>query len=187
MPTVQEIMSDAESRMKKAMEVLQKDLSNIRTGRANPALVEHLQVEYHGTPMALNQIASITAPDARMLVIQPWDKGGIPAIEKAIMRSELGLTPNNDGAVVRLTLPPLTEERRRELARVVSKRVEDGRIAIRNVRRDGIERIRAMEKEKQLSQDDSRRAQEQIQKITDGYTIQVDNVGKAKEKEVMGA
>lgn len=186
MVTVSSVLSDAESRMRKAVEALNRELSTIRTGRANPALVEHLLVEYYGTPTPLNQIASITAPEARMLVIQPWDKAAINPIEKAILRSELGLTPNNDGSVVRLTLPPLTEERRKELARMVAKRTEEGRVAVRNIRRDAIEKFRTSERDKQLSQDESKRAQDQAQKLTEAFIAQVDATGKAKEKEVLG-
>ncbi|MSQ13589.1 MAG: ribosome recycling factor [Dehalococcoidia bacterium] len=187
MVTVNAVLSDADGRMKKAIEALSRELVTIRTGRSNPALVEHLLVEYYGTPTPLNQIASITAPDARMLIIQPWDKGVIGMIEKAILRSELGLTPNNDGAVVRLTLPPLTEERRHELARMVSKRTEDARIAVRSIRRDAIDKFRTSEREKEMSQDESRRAQEQVQKLTEALVAQVDAIGKAKEREVLGA
>ncbi|MBM3946374.1 MAG: ribosome recycling factor [SAR202 cluster bacterium] len=186
MVTVNSVLGDADGRMRKAVDALSRELATIRTGRANPALVEHLLVEYYGNPTPLNQIASITAPEARTLVIQPWDKSAINPIEKAIQRSELGLTPNNDGSVVRLTLPPLTEERRKELARMVSRRTEEGRIAVRNIRRDAIDKFRTGERDKQLSQDESKRAQDQVQKLTEAFIAQVDNVGKAKEKEVLG-
>ena len=180
------IISETDSRMKKVIESLNKDFATIRTGRANTALVEHIQVEYYGNTMPLNQLGTITAPEARMLAIQPWDKNAIAPIEKAILKSDLGLTPANDGAVVRLILPPLTEERRKELAKTVSKRVEEGRVALRNIRRDSMDKVRTKEKDKELSQDDSRRAQDQVQKVTDTFMAQIDTIAKAKEKEVLG-
>ena len=181
------VISDADSRMKKAVEALTKELATIRTGRANTSLVEHLQVDYFGSTMPLNQLSQIAAPDARMITIQPWDKNAIGPIEKAILKSDIGLTPANDGTVLRLTLPQLTEERRRELAKSVSKRVEEGKIAVRNVRRDAMDKVKEKEKNKELSQDDSRRAQDQIQKVTDSVMVQIENVAKAKEKEVLGS
>lgn len=185
MATVNDLMADAEARMKKAVEVLRKELASIRTGRANPALVEGLQVDYYGVPTPLNQLATITAPEARLLVIQPWDRSALSAIERALLRSDLGLTPTNDGQVIRLSLPPLTEERRRELVRLVRRRVEEGRVAVRNVRRDILDRIRTMERNKELSQDEARRAQERLQKVTDAHIEQMDRLAEAKEAEIM--
>ncbi|MSQ11756.1 MAG: ribosome recycling factor [Dehalococcoidia bacterium] len=179
------VLTDAEGKMLKAVDALIRDLTTIRTGRANPALVEHVLVEYFGTPTPLKQIASITAPSAGMLVIQPWDKTALLAIEKAVLRSELGLTPTSDGTVVRLMLPPLTEERRHELAKRVSKRLEDARVSVRNIRRDAMETLRDKEKDKEFSQDDGRRGQEQAQRLTDAFIAKMDSLGKAKEKEVL--
>lgn len=185
MATVNDLLGEGESRMKKAVEALKRELGVIRTGRANPALVEHIQVDYYGVPTPLGQMASIAAPEARLLVVQPWDRSALPAIEKAILKSDVGLTPASDGNVIRLAVPLLTEERRRELVRLVRRKVEDGRVAVRNIRRDINDRLRAMEKNKELSQDDSRRGQERLQKLTDAYVAQVDGLGNAKESEVM--
>jgi ribosome recycling factor len=180
-----EKLTQVESRMKKSVEALQKELGAVRTGRATPSLVEHLMVDYYGTPTPLQQLASITAPEARLLVIQPWDKTALPQIEKAILRSDLSLNPANDGNVIRLAIPPLTQERRQELVRLVRKRLEEARVSVRNIRRDGLDEIRTMEKEKQLSQDDSRRLQERLQRVTDQYVALVDDVGKKKEAELL--
>ena len=153
--------------MIKAIEALRHELATVRTGRASPGLVEHLRVDYYGTPTSLNQLATITAPDARLIVIQPWDRSGLGAIEKAILKSDLGLNPTNDGTVIRLAIPPLTEERRRELARHVRKRVEESRVAVRNIRRDCHEHIRRLEHDHDISQDDLHRAETELQKLTD--------------------
>lgn len=183
MPT--DVLTDAEARMKKAVEVLERDMDTVRTGRANPALVELVQIDYHGVPMPLNQLASISAPEARLLVVQPWDRQAISAIEKGILRSELGLTPTNDGTVLRLAIPILTEDRRRQLVRLVKSKTEDGRVTVRNIRRDALERLRSMDKNKEVSQDDARRAIEQLQKITDSFVAQMDQRLATKESEVM--
>jgi ribosome recycling factor len=182
---IDETLADAEKRMGKAVEALRRDLATVRTGRANPGLVEQLRVDYYGTPTPLKQLASITVPEARLLTVQPWDKGSLGAIEKAIQKSDLGLNPNNDGTIIRLVIPQLTEERRRELVRVVHKKVEDGRIAIRNVRRDDHEMLRDLLREKEISEDEEHRAQEQLQKITDRFVAQVDEVGQEKERELL--
>ena len=182
---IDETLSDAEQRMGKAIEALRRELATIRTGRASPGLVEHLRVEYYGTSTPLNQLASITVPEARLLAIQPWDKGALSAIEKAIQKSDLGLNPNNDGAIIRLPIPQLTEERRRELVKVVHKKVEDGRVAVRNVRRDAHEMLRDLQREKEISEDEEHRAQEQLQKVTDRFIAQADEVGKEKEQELL--
>ncbi|MDA1189050.1 MAG: ribosome recycling factor [Chloroflexi bacterium] len=185
MTTIPSILSESESRMKKSVEALKKELINVRTGRASPALLDGIDVLYYNTPTPINQVATITVPEARTIVIQPWDKQAMQDIEKAILKSDLGLTPNNDGKVIRINLPIPTEERRRELVKTVSKRVEDGHIAVRNIRRDGMDSIKAMEKDKDLSQDDSKRAQEQLQKLTDAYIQEMDTLRKEKEAEVM--
>jgi ribosome recycling factor len=179
------ILDDAETRMLKAVDALEADLAGIRTGRASPALVEHLRIEYFGTPTPLKQLAGISAPEPRLLVIQPWDRSTLKAIEKSILQSELGLTPNNDGAVIRLPIPPLTAERRRELAKVVSRRLEEGRVAIRNVRREAHEHLRRLQKAGKISEDDERRYQEQLQKTTDESIAAAEAAGTAKEKELM--
>ena len=175
----------AERKMKRAVEALQHDLGGVRTGRASPALLERVQVDYYGAPTPLNAVATINVPEPRLLVIQPWDKKMLPVIEKAIQKSDLGVTPNSDGNVVRLAIPPLTEERRRDLVKVVHKRVEEARVAIRNCRRDAIDDLRKAERDKQVSEDQVKRAQDRLQKLTDGFIGQVDEVGRRKESEVM--
>ena len=182
---IDETMADAEQRMSKAVDALRRELATIRTGRANPALVEHLRVDYYGTPTPLNQLASVTVPEARLLTIQPWDKNALEAIEKAIQKSDLGLNPSNDGSVIRLVIPQLTEERRREMGRVVHKKVEEGRVAVRNVRRDAHEMLRDLLREKEISQDEEHRAQEQLQKITNRFIGQADDVGEEKGQELL--
>jgi ribosome recycling factor len=182
---MQDIVDRAEARMKTSLEVLRKELAGIRTGRASPGLVEGLHVEYYGTVTPLKQLANISSPETRTLVIQPYDRGAIAGIEKAILKSDLGLTPNNDGQNIRLTIPPLTEERRKDLVKLVRRQLEEGRVAIRNVRRDAIEHLKQLEKEKALSADDDKRAQERLQRLTDTYIKQIDEMGHAKEAEVM--
>jgi ribosome recycling factor len=182
---MQDIVDRAEARMKTSLEVLRKELAGIRTGRASPALVEGLHVEYYGTETPLKQLANISAPETRTLVIQPYDRGAMASIEKAILKSDLGLTPNNDGQNIRLMIPPLTEERRKDLVKLVRRQLEEGRVAIRNVRRDAIEHLKQLEKEKALSADDDKRAQERLQRLTDTYIKQIDDMGHAKEAEVM--
>jgi ribosome recycling factor len=182
---VQEQIADAKTRMHKAVESLKAELATVRSGRASPGLVEHLRVEYYGTPTPLNQIATISAPDARLIVITPYDRGGLGAIEKAILKSDLGLTPSNDGTVVRLTIPPLTDDRRKELARHVSKRVEEARVAVRNVRRDIHDHMRKLEKEHTISQDELHRSETDLQKLTDEQIKEVDGLGHEKEQELL--
>jgi len=181
---VSDTLLSIEGRMQKAVEALKKELASIRTGRANPALVEHIRVEYAGVPTPLVQISGISVPEARLIVIQPWDKNSIRPIEKAILASDLGLTPTNDGNVIRINIPPLTEERRKELIKLVRKRIEEGKIEIRNFRRDALNTFRDMEKNKDISQDEHRRAQEQLQKLTDKFIIDVEKLGQDKEKEL---
>src|SRR5512133_1205145 len=174
---IKETIKEAETRMKGAIQSLEEDLSAIRTGRASPALVERLQVEYYGSPVPLMQLATISVPEARVLLIRPFDATSIKAIERGILASDLGLTPNNDGKVIRLNLPPLNEERRRDLVKIVHARLEESRVAIRNVRRDLIKDMREFEKEKMISEDDLKKAEEELQKLTDKYIQNVDAVG----------
>lgn len=182
---MQDVIDRAETHMKSSIEVLRKELSSIRTGRASPGLIENLHVDYYGTETPLKQLANISVPEARSLVVQPYDRTAMASIEKAIQKSDLGLTPNNDGQVIRLVIPRLTEERRKDLVKVVRKQVEDGRVAVRNIRRDGIDHLKDLEKAKTLSVDDDKRAQERLQKLTDTYIKQIDDIGHAKEAEVM--
>lgn len=182
---IKETVKEAETRMKGAIQSLEEDLSGIRTGRASPALVERLQIEYYGAEVPLVQLASISVPEPRALLIRPFDATSLKAIERGIMTSDLGLTPNNDGKVIRLNLPVLTEERRRELAKVVHNRLEETRVAIRNIRRDLMKDLRDFEKEKMISEDDLKKAEDELQKLTDKYIEQVESVGYRKEKEIM--
>jgi len=182
---LKDVINDAEERMEKTVEALQLELRTLRTGRASPALVERLHVDYYGVPTPLNQLAGISVPEPRMLMIRPWDRSSMGLIEKAILKSDLGLTPNNDGQVIRLVIPQLTEERRRDLSRMVAKRVEEARVACRNIRRDAIELLRDLEKEKLISEDELYEGRDQIQKVTDEFIKQVDEIGKAKEAEIM--
>ena len=182
---IDDIKQDAEHRMQGALEALQRELTGIRTGRASPALVDRLQVDYYGTATPLNQLASISAPESRMLVIQPWDRGSMGAIEKAIQKSELGLTPNNDGQVIRLAIPQLTEERRKSLVKLTRTKVEDGKVAIRNVRRDAVDQVKELMKEKLIGEDDERRAQHEIDAVTKRFTEEADQIGHSKEAEIL--
>ncbi len=185
MATVEEVIADTETRMSKSVDALKRELSTIRTGRASPALVENLMVDYYGVPTPLNQLASISVPEARMLMIQPWDKQSMKDVEKGILRSDLGLTPNNDGNVIRINIPTLTEERRRDLVKLVGRKTEEANVAVRNIRRDSLETFRSMEKSKDISQDESRRAQTQLQQVTDNYIGQNGAERQEKEAEVM--
>jgi ribosome recycling factor len=182
---IERTLKDEEGKMQKAIEALTRDLAAIRTARATPALVEHIRVDYHGVPTPLNQVASISVPEAKILLIQPWDRSIARNVEKAILKSDLGLNPTSDGNVVRIAIPPLTEERRKDLIKVVHKRIEEARVALRNIRRDGIEKLRQAEKNKDISQDQYTRASDQMQKITDNYVEKANKVGQDKEKEVM--
>lgn len=180
----QSIKKNAEDRMEKALTALKKELASLRAGRATPSLVDRIQAEYYGALTPLNQLANITTPDSRTLLIQPWDKSSIGAIEKAIMKSDLGLTPSNDGSAIRIVIPALTEERRAELVKMTKKYGEEAKVAIRNVRRDANDEIKKLEKTG-MSEDESRRHQEDIQKTTDKYIVEVDKTLAAKEKEIM--
>lgn len=182
---VQEQIQDARTRMHKAIESLKNELGSVRTGRASPGLVEHLRVDSYGTLTPLNQIATISTPDATLIVIRPYDRGAVGSIEKAILKSDLGLTPSNDGTVIRLSIPPLTEDRRRDLAKHVRKRVEEARVAVRNVRRDIHDHMRKLEHDHTISQDDLHRSETELQKLTDEQVKEIDKVGEAKEQELL--
>lgn len=182
---IKDVMDDAELRMGKAIDALRRDLATIRTGRASPSLVERLPVDYYGSSTPLNQLAGISVPEPRMLVIQPWDRGSMAAIEKAIMKSELGLNPTNDGQVVRIVIPPLTEERRKQMVKLVHGHVEDGKVALRNIRRDAMTHVKELLTEKLIGEDDERRAEHQVDEMTKRYVSDAERVGKAKEQEVL--
>ncbi len=182
---IKETIAESEQRMKSTIQALEEDLSTIRTGRASPALVEHMPVDYYGAPTPLMQLASISVPEARVLMIKPFDPSTIKSIEKAILASELGLTPNNDGKVIRLNLPMLTEQRRKDLAKQVHTRLEEARVSARNIRRDVMKDLKEFEKEKLISEDDLKHAENEMQKLTDKTIDMVDAVGAKKEKEIM--
>lgn len=182
---IKDLLEELRERMKKSVDALQEDLMGIRTGRATPALVEKLPVEYYGTMTPLNQMASIAAPEPRLLVIKPWDPSALADIERAILKSDLGLTPMNDGKLIRLNVPRLTEERRRELVKLVSRRVEEGRIAVRNLRRDALQDLKEFEKEKMISEDEFFRGKDDVQDLTDKFVKEIDAIGERKEEELM--
>ncbi|HHP50911.1 MAG TPA: ribosome recycling factor [Moorella mulderi] len=182
---MEDILRDAEERMKKAVENLKKEFATIRAGRATPALLDKVMVNYYGTPTPVNQLSTISVPEARLLVIQPWDKSILPEIEKALLKSDLGITPTSDGTVIRLVLPQLTEERRNELVKMVRKKAEEFRVAVRNVRREANEKLKALEKNKGASEDEIKRLQEKLQKITDKFIESIDEALKNKEAEIM--
>lgn len=177
------IKKDADDRMKKAADSLKRELASLRAGRATPALLDRVQVEYYGTQTPLNQLANISVPDARTLMIQPWDKSSMSDIERAILKSDLGLNPANDGSIIRIVIPPLTEERRIELSKTIKKYGEEAKVAVRNIRRDANDDIKKLEKN-DISEDESRRYQDDIQKMTDKYVAEVDQIIAAKEKEI---
>jgi len=182
---INEVIAETEERMKKTVDALRHELATIRTGRATPSLVDRVLVEYYGTPTPLQQLANITVPEAQQLIIRPYTAKDIPAIEKALAKSDLNLTPTNDGQQIRIIIPALNEERRRELNKLVAKRGEEARVAVRNVRRDAISDLREMEKESMISEDDGRRGQEKVQEKTDAYIKRVDEVIREKEEEIM--
>jgi len=182
---VDDILSGTSTKMAKAIEATRRDLATIRTGRATPAIVDHIKVDYYGVPTPVGQIATVSVPEARLLLIQPWDRQALSSIEKAILKSDLGLNPTNDGNVIRLKIPQLTEERRRELIKVVRKRVEEGRVALRNIRRSALEEVRELERQKDISQDEQKRAQGRLQEITDSHVEEMDSVGSLKEAELL--
>jgi len=182
---VKKIHTDTEERMKKAVEAIGKELASIRTGKATTSLLDGIRVDYYGTMTPLSQMANIAVPDARLLVIQPWEKKLIPEIVKAIQKSDLGLNPQSDPNVVRLPIPPLTEERRKDLVKLVKKVAEEGKVAIRNIRRDSNDALKKAEKDKEISEDESRKAQERVQEITDEYIENIEEMLKKKEQEIM--
>lgn len=181
---ISDILRNIEAKMKSPVEVLKKELATIRTGHATTSLIEHIRVEYAGIPTPLNQIAGISAPGARLLVIQPWDQSSLPQIEKAILKSDLGLIPANDGHTLRLNIPPLTEERRQELIKAVHKRVEAKKIVIRNLRHEAMDELKKAEKSKDISQDEHKRALDQLQKLTDSFIVNAGQIGRDKETEL---
>jgi ribosome recycling factor len=182
---IEDVLLEIEDKMDKTVIALRNDLMLIRTGRASPALVEKLPVEAYGSTMPLNQMANIAVPEPRLLTIRPWDNSMLGAIEKAIQKSELGLTPNNDGKIIRLSIPPLTDERRRDLAKMVNRRTEEARVAVRNLRRDGLKEMGDLEKDKKISEDDFYQGKEDLQKLTDDYIAKMDKVGEQKQAEIM--
>lgn len=182
---IETILKNADSRMKKAVEALSNELASIRTGRASPALVEHIKVDYHSVMTPLIQLASISVPEPRTIAIRPYDRSIINNIDKAILKSDLGLNPTNDGTNIRITIPTLTEERRKDLIKIIHKRLEESRIHIRNIRRDTVDELKQSEKNKEVSQDQEKRAAEQLQKLTDSYISSIDKIGKDKEAEIL--
>ncbi len=182
---IEDNLREAETKMQKSLEALGKEILTIRTGRASPGLIDRIPVEYYGNPTPLNQLASITAPEPRLIVIQPWDRTVIMAVEKALQKSDLGLNPANDGQVIRVPIPPLNEERRREYVRLVKRYAESAHVAVRNIRRDQMEKIKGAEKAKQVSADDAKRASERLQKVADRYIAKVDEAAARKEAEIM--
>lgn len=183
--TPEDVLAEVERKMNQSMEALDRELSTLRTGRATPSLVENVSVDYYGTPTPLKQIASISAPDARAIMVQPWDKQALRDIERSLMRSELGFNPSNDGNIITVPIPPLNQERRQELVRLLKRKIEDGKVSVRNVRRDGLESLRKLERDKAISQDQNRRSQDQLQKTTDSFIKNIDQVSTAKEAEIM--
>ncbi len=182
---IQDVITETEDKMKKAMEALRRELQNIRTGRAVPGLIEKLPIEVYGTTTPLNQLGSVTAPEARLLVVQPWDKNTMGAIEKSIQKSDLNLTTNNDGKVIRIPIPALTEQRRKELVKVVKSKVEDAKVTVRNIRRDHLNDLKEYLQEKLISEDEDKRAHEKIQALTDKYIQESDQIGHHKENEIL--
>jgi ribosome recycling factor len=180
-----ETLSAIEHKMIRAVEILERDLQGIRTGRASTSLVEHIVAEAYGSPMAINQLAGISVPEAHQIVIQPWDRGVLGAIEKAIIKSDIGLVPNVDGSVIRLNIPPLTEERRKDLVKQIHKRMEEARVEIRNLRREAADQLKKEEHEGTVGEDEARRELEQLQRITDKHVADVDHVGAVKEQEIL--
>lgn len=180
-----QLHNDLEEKMKKTIKVLKEDLNAIRAGRANPALLDRVMVNYYGAPTPLNQIANISAPEPRLLVVQPYDASAIQSIEKAIMQSDLGINPSNDGKIIRLAIPQLTEERRKELNKLVKKTGEEAKVALRNQRREANDKLRKMQKNNEISEDDLRKAEEEVQKITDQYIEMVEEMVEKKEKEIL--
>lgn len=180
-----EIIKEAENNMKKTIEVVKKEFASMRAGRATPALLDKISVNYYGTPTPVNQLANISVPEARLLVIQPWDKSSLPEIERAILKSDLGITPASDGTIIRLAIPQLTQERRTELMKVVKKKAEEGRVAVRNVRREINEQLKVQQKDGRMSEDELKRSQDEVQKLTDRFVKEIDGLFSTKEQEIM--
>jgi ribosome recycling factor len=180
-----DIYEDTKDRMKKALETLEREYKRVRTGRASVSLLDGIRANYYGTPTPLTQLATLTTPDPRTLMIQPWDQSGLGEVEKAILKSELGLTPMNDGKVIRISIPPLTEERRRDLVKMINKKAEEYKVIVRNIRRDSNELIKDLKKDKEISEDQQFRAQDEVQKITDDFIKKIDEIYSAKEKEIL--
>ena len=183
--TPEAVLQEVDRKMDRAIDALKRELNTLRTGRATPELIENISVDYYGTPSPLKQIASISAPDARAIMVQPWDKQSLREIEKSLIKSEMGFNPSNDGNIITVPIPALNQERRLDLVKLLKRKLEEGKVAIRNVRREGLENLRKLEKDKDISQDQNRRAQDQLQKATDGHTKTIDQVGTAKETEIM--
>ena len=183
--TIADVLGEAERKMGQSIAAMRRDISGLRTGRAAPSLVEDLAVDYYGSPTPLKQIASISAPDARAILVQPWDRQSLRDIERSLTQSDLGFNPSNDGNVITVPIPPLTQERRREMVRLLKRKAEDSKVAVRNVRRDGVDSLRKMERDKSISQDENRRSQDTLQKTTDAYVKSIDEVAAAKEAEIM--
>ncbi|EGY24364.1 ribosome recycling factor [Desulfovibrio sp. A2] len=179
------ILLDAEERMEKALGALDREFAKLRTGRASTSLVDNIKVDYYGTPTPISQLASVSVPDSRTLTIQPWDRSAFPLVEKAIMKSDLGLNPVNDGKIIRISIPPLTEERRKDLVKVARKYTEEAKVAVRNVRRDANDALKKLEKGKEISEDDVRKSTDDVQKLTDRFVAKSDEKCTAKEKEIM--
>ncbi|MDD4048980.1 MAG: ribosome recycling factor [Clostridia bacterium] len=182
---LKDIIFETEEKMKKTIEAMKKELSTMRVGRANPSILEKIQVEYYGTMTPVNQVANISVPEPRLIIVQPWDKTLVAQVEKAILKSDLGLNPSNDGSIIRIAIPQLTQERRLELVKVAKKKAEDTRVNIRNIRRDANDNIEVIEKDKIVSEDDAKKGQDDIQKLTDKYIKELDGVLNIKEKEIM--
>jgi ribosome recycling factor len=182
---LRELLKEMEAHMQKSLDATRRELATIRTGRANPSLLDRVEVDYFGSHLPINQVANISVPEPRMIVISPWDKKALPAIERAIMKSDLGMNPNNDGSVIRLIIPQLTEERRREMTKVVGRKIEEGKVSVRNIRREAIEDLRNLKKEGEIAEDEEKRTEEQVQKITDRFVYELDVAQRAKEAELM--
>ena len=183
--TVDEILNQAKDKMSKTCAVYQREMTTLRAGRANPQMLDRIMVDYYGTPTPINQVAGVSSPEARLLVINPWEAKMIPAIEKAIQKSDLGINPSNDGKIIRLVFPPTNEERRKELTKVARKSAEDAKVAVRSIRRDAVEQFKKMKKVSEITEDDQHQAEDDIQKITDKAIKEVDQICAAKEKEIM--
>ncbi len=182
---IKDVLAGAQEHMTKTIESTRRELAGVRSGRATPGLVEHVRVDLHGVPTSISHMATVNVPEPRLLTIQPWDRGQLGAIEKAIQKSDLGLNPSNDGNMIRLSIPQLNEQRRKELIKVVQKRVEDGRVSVRNIRRDASDQIKKAEKTKEVSADEARRAQDQLQKLTDSNVGEIEKLGREKEQELL--